>query len=196
MLPSLTEELRLSIAGIEIEVLKPSATMPLGGNNAACVLLFLPSLSANPKSPLLERLLRRTMLPGGQVSRPPTQLVAVSTLGTERTDKFPYSMQNLMGRPLDQRRQAEESIIGVVRNRMEEPFLDYTIVKVGEIKDGNAFDFQPGDVLDGTTSLETATQVLVQAIAFQPNARNATVSVVGNMPPPSNMGLAECRKPN
>ena len=160
--------------------------MPLGGNEAACLVLFLPSLSQDPKSPMLDRLLRRTLLPGGAVAQPPTQIVAVSTLGTERTDKFPYSMQNLVGRPLDNRRRFEESIVNLVQQRMEDPYLDYTLCKLGEIvENGKCKDdltLMPGDVLDGTTSVDAASKVLVQAIALQPSARNSTLSVIGNMP--------------
>lgn len=162
--------------------------MPLGGNNAACVLFFLTSLSSPPRA-ILERLLRRTMGsggPGGTMGRPPTHIVAVSTVGTERTDKFPYSMQNLMGRKLENRRDMEESIVTAVRERNSQPPLDYTILKFGEIKENSQdkFAFSPGDVLDGTTSLELATQVLIQAIAFQPAARNATLCTTGTLPSP------------
>jgi hypothetical protein len=50
-------------------------------------------------------------------------------------------------------------------------------------KDDGKGDFQllPRDVLDGTTSLETASNVLVQGIAFQPFARNATLCATGSL---------------
>ena len=126
------------------------------------------------------------------MGRPPTQLVAVSTLGTERTDKFPYSMQNLMGRKLDTRREMEECLITTVKERSVQPPLDYTIVKFGEFKESSqssntGFSFLPGDALDGTTSVELASQTLIQAVAFQPAARNATLCVTGTLPATSDV---------
>ena len=182
LIPTFTKALQ-DIIAVDIEIVKPTQQMPLGGNNAACVLFFLTSLSSPPRA-ILERLLRRTMGPGGTVGRPPTQLVAISTIGTERTDKFPYSMQNLMGRKLENRRDMEESLVTTVKERNTQPPLDYTILKFGELKDaqGDGFAFSPGDVLDGTTSLELATQTLIQAIAFQPAARNATLCTTGSLP--------------
>jgi hypothetical protein len=170
------------IMSVDVEVVKPTQQMPLGGNNAACVIFFLTSLSSPPRT-LLERLLRKTMGAGGQIARPPTQLVAISTVGTERTDKYPYSMQNLMGRKLEGRRDMEESLINTVKERDVEPPLDYTIIKFGELKDSKEeFSFMPGDALDGTTSVDTAANVLVQAIAFQPSARNTTLCATGTLP--------------
>jgi hypothetical protein len=177
-----------SIPGLQVEILAPTANMPLGGNNAACVIVFCTSLSqASSLNIMLDRLLRKTLQANNQVGTPPTQLVGISTLGTERSDKFPYSMQNLMGGKLDVRRQIEEVLINAVRNRMTEPPLDFTIIKIkGDKFEGVGGDVSlqiaPGDVLDGATSLDTAAQSIIQAVAFQPAARNATLSVSGSMP--------------
>lgn len=127
------------------------------------------------------------MQANNQIGTPPTQLVGISTLGTERSDKFPYSMQNLMGGKLDARRQIEEVLINTVRNRVSEPPLDYTLIKMkGEKFSSGGGDVSlviaPGDVLDDATSLETAAQTIVQAVAYQPAARNATLSISGSMP--------------
>lgn len=181
-------------ADLVVDVLAPTATMPIGANNAACVVLFLPSLTAGPSSlnAMLDRLLRKTLQAGtGQVGRPPTQLVVVSTHGTERYEKFPYSMQNLMGGgKLEQRRQLEEAVVNTVRNRATEPALDYTILKVvagdklakPSSSATTVFSLKPGDVLDGPTTVETAAQSLVQVLAFQPAARNATLCIEGCLP--------------
>jgi hypothetical protein len=61
--------------------------------------------------------------------------------------------------------------------------LDFTLIKVGEFK-GSAkeFDLRPGDVLDDATTVETAAQTIVQAVAYQPFARNATLCVAGALP--------------
>ena len=123
--------------------------MPLGGNNAACVVVFCTSLTeASSLSKILDKLLRKTLQANGAVGQPPTQLVGISTLGTERTDKFPYSIANMMGK-LDQRRQIEELLVNQVQRRISEPPLDYTIIKVGDLRTSNKeFCLRPGDVLD------------------------------------------------
>eukprot|EP00536_Pseudo-nitzschia_multiseries_P006765 jgi/Psemu1/296358/fgenesh1_pm.148_\ len=181
-----------SIPDLKIDVLAPTANMPLGGNDCQCVVVFCSGLS-QPDSlkKMLDRLLRKTLATGGgKVGTPPTQLIGISTLGTERFNLFPYSMQNFLGGKLETRRQIEEVLINTVRNRVVQPPLDYTILKVKEgefVADGSGtsesgFSLLPGDVLDDATSVETAAQVLLQAIAFQPPARNSTMSVSGSLP--------------
>lgn len=157
--------------------------MPLGGNDAACVLVFCTSLSqASSLSNILDKLLRKTLQANGAVGQPPTQLVGISSLGTERTDKFPYSVANFLGK-LDQRRQIEEVLINQVQRRISEPPLDYTIIKVGDLKASTKeFGLRPGDVLDDVTTVEAAAQAIVQAVAYQPFARNATLSLSGALP--------------
>jgi hypothetical protein len=184
LIPIFTKLLQKAIAGVDVQLLKPTQTMPLGGDNAACVICFATSLNdASSLKKMMDRLLRRIVAGDGKMTCPPTQLVCVSTLGTERTNKVPYTMQNLLGGKLDKRRQMEEAVINTVRNRVIEPPLDYTILKVGELKDSTRdFELLPGDSLDGTTSPNLAAHVLVEAVAFQPFARNATLCVVGNMP--------------
>jgi hypothetical protein len=87
-------------------------------------------------------------------------------------------MQNMSGH-LDQRRQIEEVIWNTVKQRVVEAPLVYTLINFGDIiqnDDGKGdFHLLAGDVLDGTTSLETASHILLPAIAFQPFARNATL---------------------
>jgi hypothetical protein len=161
--------------------------MPLGGNNAACVIVFCTSLSQSSSlNSILDRLLRKTFQANNQIGTPPTQLVGISTLGTERSDKFPYSMQNMMGGKLDARRQLEEVLINTVRNRVTEPPLDFTLIKIKDDKFSSSsgdesLEIAPGDVLDKATSLETAAQTILQAVAYQPAARNATFSISGSM---------------
>ena len=190
LLPSLKESLetKTKIPNLEIQVLSPSATMPLGANNAACVLLFCTSISqASSLQSIMDRLLRKTF-DGGQLGKPPTQLVAISTHGTTRYDKFPFNMQNMMGGgKLEKRLQMEEALVQLVRSRENPPPLDYTIIKLGEknfVPNSSGANLQllPGDVLEEMTSVETATAAIVEAMAFQPFARNATVCVEGCVP--------------
>lgn len=184
LVPALTKRLEATdIPNCQIEVLAPTASMPLGGNNAACVLVFCTSITqASSLSNILDKLLRKTLQANGAVGRPPTQLVGISTLGTERTDKFPYSVANFLGK-LDQRRQIEEVLINTVQRRTTEPPLDFTIIKVGDLKASNKdFDLRPGDVLDDAATVEATAQGIVQAVAYQPFARNSTLSLCGTLP--------------
>lgn len=182
-----------NIPNLKIDVLAPTtANMPLGGNDADCAIIFCAGLTQpDALKKMLDRLLRKTIgTGGGKVGTPPTQLIGISTLGTERSDVFPYSVQNFLGGKLQTRRQIEEVLINTVRNRVVEPPLDYTIIKMKEgefVAGGNGggvsdFSLLPGDVLDDATSLETATQVILQAIAYQPPARNSTMSLSGSLP--------------
>ena len=190
LLPKLMEclEEECNIPNLVMETVLPTSTMPLGGNNAACVVAFLTSVNSasSLKNSMLDRLLRKTLLSDGKIGVPPTQLVGISTLGTERVDQFPYSLQNLMGgNKLETRRQLEETLMSTVNNRVTEPALDYTILKVGELKEtqkDQEFQLQAGDVLDGSVSVEAAARTTAQAIALQPYARNRTLCVTGDLP--------------
>jgi hypothetical protein len=193
LVPAFTDRLQKAIPTLEtIPIYKPTDTIPLGGDNAMAAIIFCTSLSDRSSlNKIMDRLLRRTLQPGGgALGQPPTQFVAVSSLGTERTDQLPYSLQNWMGNKLDQRRQVEEAIIATIQNRVVSPPLDYTICKFGDLqKDSppssstnNEFIMMPGDVLDGITPLTTAVEVLLQAVAYQPYARNATLCAVGTLP--------------
>lgn len=168
--------------GLDISIYKPTSTLPLGGENAAAVILFLTSLSdKSAVANALDRLLRKTLTASSSVGSPPTQIVAISTLGTERFGKMPYSMQNLMGGgKLEKRRQMEETLIKSLRDR--DDALDFTICKLGELKICTSeFEMKPGDCLDGSLDAETAAVVVSQAMALQPAARNATLSCVGKL---------------
>ena len=183
------DTLQNDIPNIQVDVLSPTSTIPLGGNNAACVIVFCTSITQDTTlKAMIERLLRKTYGgPGGDIGRPPTQFIGVSSVGTTRTDKFPYSMQNLMGGKLDQRRQIEEAIINTIKQRSVDDLpLDYTIIKYGEIKPSggsgeDTLSIQPGDVIDDPITAEAAIDVLVQAVAFQPFARNATFCASGSV---------------
>lgn len=171
---------------LPVTIYKPTATIPLGGDNAAAVLLFCTSFS-DPSSVqmVLDRLLRKTLQVGGAVGQPPTQLVAISTLGTCRLEKVPYSFQNVMGGKLAKRRQMEEAVIRTTRDatRNGDAALDFTICHLGELKSDtkDSFQLRPGDSVDGVLAVDTAVAVLTQAICLQPAARNATFSCVGKL---------------
>ncbi len=176
----------------------PSANIPMGGNNAKCCIIASTSLSNGQSSAekILGRVLKRTIAPGGgKVTKPPSHLVILSPLGTERIESFPYSMQNMMGgNKLKKAREVEEVAISTVKGRFiaddsSIPSLDYTIVKYGEVVDDSkilskkegVMNILPGDSLDGKVGVEMAANVLLQSVAMRPNARNATMSVIGAM---------------
>jgi len=194
LVPALVEAFEseeANIPNLKLDILAPStANMPLGGNDADCVIVFCAGLTQpDTLKKMLDRLLRKTIgTDGGKVGTPPTQLIGISTLGTERSDAFPYNVQNFLGGKLQTRRQIEEVLINTVRNRVVEPPLDYTIIKMKEgefVAEGGEpnFSLLPGDVLDDATSIATATKVILQAVAYQPPARNSTISLSGSLPP-------------
>lgn len=194
LLPVLSERLQATLPGLQVDIYKPTATLPVGANNAPCVIMFATSLSdASFIKKSLDLLLRQTMSSvDGSIGCPPTQLVLISTLGTERTNQMPYSLQNTIftGNKLDKRREMEESFIQFVMSREttnnnNNGGLDYTVCKVGELKSDSSIasplEVGAGDVFDGPLEIETAATVLTQAIAYQASARNTTFSVVGSL---------------
>ena len=163
----------------------------MGGNNAQTAIVFASSL--NDRSSLenvLSRVLKRTApVAGGMAGTPPSHVVLISSLGTERTNKMPYSMQNLFGGKLDKLREIELALVSISRGRKQgtQTPLDYTIVKLGDIKNGDVADdadleILPGDKLDGEIGVNAAANVLLQAMAYQPYARNSTLCAAGSMP--------------
>ena len=127
---------------------------------------------------------------------PPSHVVLISSLGTERTNKMPYSMQNLFGGKLDKLREIEQGLVAISRTRQvgKQMPLDYTIVKFGEVTDDNpggkeeaVINIQPGDALDGEIGVNAAANVLIQAMAYQPYARNATLCTTGSLPADANI---------
>ncbi len=138
------------------------------------------------------------------MSKPPSHLVLLSPLGTERIDKFPYSMTNMMGgNKLKKAREVEEVIISTVKGRLVAnsgvggPSLDYTSVKLGDIVSdekigkNEGLNIAPGDSLDGKVGIDAAANALLQAVALRPLARNATLSVIGAVDDGASAGISE-----
>lgn len=170
-----------------IDKYTPTSTIPLGGNNAQCVILASTIMNGRSSAEnILGRLLKRTVLTGGAVGVPPSHIVVLSQLGTERTGIFPYSMQNMMGGKLSKCLEVEETVQGIIKGRFEDQVpMDYTIMKIGEVvEDSKAktkFTLKPGDSLDGDVGVDAAANALLQAVAYQPSARNATFSIIGGI---------------
>lgn len=177
---------------IKIDFYTPASNIPMGGKNAQTALIFASSLNDRSSlENLLSRVLKRTApVAGGAAGTPPSHVVIVSSLGTERTNKMPYSMQNMFTGKLDKLREIEQSVVAISRGRSgggKKP-LDYTIVKFGDVanNDGtgsvDSIEIRPGDHLDGEIGPNAAANVLLQAMAYQPYARNSTLCATGNLP--------------
>jgi hypothetical protein len=181
---------------VSVNVVTPTTLSKVatgGGGDHAVVVLF--SSSFADREDLEWTLEKVPVLSTPSTST--THVVLVSTLGTTRTDKVPYSMQNLMGRKLSKKQSMEESLIGRCRQGLgggQIP-LEYTVVKWGAIKpdgsiakgksnDSNNSDYsvnvnlQYGDSLDGDIEVSDAAQVLYQSIALQKYAHNSIFSAV------------------
>lgn len=177
-------------SNIIVDTYTPSANIPLGGKNAQSAVIFASSLNDRSSlENLLGRVLKRTApIAGSSPGTPPSHVLIVSSLGTERTNKMPYSMQNMFGGKLDKLREIEQGIIAISRSRIagKQSPLDYTIVKFGEISpsdDGDdSVDIRTGDTVDGEIGPNAAANVLLQALAYQPYARNSTMCTTGSLP--------------
>ena len=173
-------------SNIVVDTCSPASNIPIGGKNTQTAIIFASSLNDRSSlESLLGRMLKRTVpVAGGSVGMPPSHVVIVGALGTERTNKMPYSMQNLFGSKLDKLREIEQAIAAISRSRIagKQSTLDYTVVKLGDIAsdDGKVGDnaevvIRPGDVLDGPIGPNAAANVLAQSVAYQPYARNSAL---------------------
>jgi len=186
---------------ISVDTYSPSSNIPIGGKNAQTAIIFASSLNDRSSlESLLGRILKRTApVGGGSVGMPPSHVLIVSALGTERTNKMPYSMQNLFGGKLDKLGEIERGIGAISRSRIagKQSPLDYTVVKFGDVAsddnkgggDEDTIAIQPGDVLDGEIGPNAAANVLLQAMAYQPYARNATLCTTGSLPLDAEMAM-------
>ena len=114
-------------------------------------------------------------------------VVLVSSLGSRRSDEFPWSMKNAFSGVLDKKRSVE---LGVEQLSKEEGFA-YSVLHVGGLSsDANAQDVSivAGDEQEGDVYAPSAAEAVVQALMLQPAALNASMSVVGATgPAPSQM---------
>lgn len=122
-------------------------------------------------------------LDGASVRR----VVVVSTLGVERTDRMPFSLQNMFGQ-LDKQRGAEQEV--VLRARRDLPC--FTVVRVGKLRadppappslpDASTrppavrLQLQAGDALSGDLDASAAAQLVVASLSRN-EAVNASFSI-------------------
>lgn len=171
-----------------VDMYTPTSSIPLGGNGANTAIIVASSINGGSSCANILSTLLKQSFQKGKVCKPPSHFVVISSLGTERIDKFPYSVKNFMGGKLTKQREVEETVINAVKGRKRDQVpLDYTIVKLGDIIDDDKvkgtddFQINPGDSLDGEVGVDAVSKIILQAVAFQPSARNATFSIVGGM---------------
>jgi len=105
-------------------------------------------------------------------------VVLVSSLGSRRSDQFPWSMKNAFSGVLDKKRAVE---LGIEQLCKEEGFA-YSVLHIGGISsDTNAQDVSvvAGDEQEGDVYGPSAAEAVVQALMLQPAALNASLSIVG-----------------
>ena len=186
-------------SNIIVDTYSPSSVIPMGGKNAQAAIIFASSLNDRSSlESLLGRILKRTApVAGGAVGVPPSHVLIVSRLGTERTNQMPFSMQNLFGGKLDKLREIEQGIAAISKTRAvgKQASLDYAVVKFGDVAsdgdgDGSDLAIRPGDTLEGGIGPNAAANVLLQAMAYQPYARNSTLCASGGLPPAAALDAA------
>lgn len=111
----------------------------------------------------------------------PTRLrfvILVTSLGTRRSDEFPWSMQNTFTGVLDKKRSVE---LGIEQLCKEEGFA-YSVIHLGAMsKDTKLLDVSivAGDEQSGDVAASSAAEGVVQALMLQPSALNASMSIIG-----------------
>ena len=190
---------------ITIDIVTPNAVPMGGGGGAQTVILFSTALDTLSQSSfnsiITNRVLKRIAPMAGQDPiRPPSHVVLISAHGTDRTNKLPYSMTNLMTNgKLDKLRDVERGLVALSRSSggsssssSRAVSLDYTIIKFGSIDtkydtigsssssgsiddDGDDVTIRYGDVLDGGIGPKVAANVILQSTVYQPYARNTTL---------------------
>jgi hypothetical protein len=148
---------------------------------AADTLIFLGDSEALDRSSV-ERLILRAADP-----KAPSKLrfvVLVSSLGTRRSDKFPWSMQNSFTGILDKKRSVE---LGIEQLSKEEGFAFITLRIGGMSKEKSKQDVSivAGDEQEGEIGVTQAAEAVAQALMLQPAALNTSLSVIalkGNAP--------------
>jgi hypothetical protein len=186
---------------ITIDIVTPNV-VPMGGGGAQTVILFSTALDTLTQSSfdsiITNRVLKRIAPMAGQDPiRPPSHVVLISTHGTDRTNKLPYSMMNLVNNgKLDKLRDVERGLVALSRSggsssssssSSRAVALDYTIIKFGSIEtkydtigssssiDDDDVTIRYGDVLDGGIGPKVAANVILQSTVYQPYARNITL---------------------
>jgi len=103
-------------------------------------------------------------------------VVLISSLGTRRSDMFPFSMQNAFSGVLDKKRLVE---LGVEELSKTLGF-SYTTIRVGKVNDGagEGVKMLAGDEMTEDITSKSAAEVALQSLLLQPAALNYSFSVI------------------
>lgn len=125
--------------------------------------------------PTVERLLKRPQ----RLRR----VVLISSVGTERSDKFPFSLQNAFSGALDKKRGLE---LGLVE-RSKAAGFSYTVIRIGKVARPDpaaaAPELMPGDFFQEETAADVAAEASMQALLYQPLALNKSLSLISRRGP-------------
>ncbi|KAJ1484261.1 hypothetical protein T484DRAFT_2522203 [Baffinella frigidus] len=105
-------------------------------------------------------------------------VVLVSSLGTRRSDLFPFSMQNAFTGVLDKKRDVE---LGV-EDYVKELGASFVVVRVGKLSEDrnlNNVKLEPGDEMSSEVTASSAAEAVMQSVLQQPFALNSTFSISG-----------------
>lgn len=105
-------------------------------------------------------------------------VVLVSSLGTRRSDVFPFSVQNAFTGVLDAKRNVELGVEDYVRE-LGASFVVLRIGKLSEDKGLNNVRIEPGDEMSSDVPAASAAEAVLQSVLLQPFALNATFSLTG-----------------
>lgn len=172
---------------IKTEIISPIRPAPLGGLDSQTVVFFASSFPDKASvMTMIERLLSRTASGNGRVSVPPSHIICISSLGTEKASSnglFGFMMTGVNGK-LDKYREMEEGIISKCRTRFGNQSFDFSILKIGNIVPTNKvklpLSITDGDIGSGDIDASTAANVITQTIAYQYHSRNTTLSAIGS----------------
>jgi len=104
-------------------------------------------------------------------------VVLVSSLGTRRSDQFPFTLTNAFSGVLDKKRDVE---LGIQELSKERGFA-YTLIRIGKVADksGNdAVKIQYGDEMTEEVAPAAAAESVLQALLLQPAALNSSLSLI------------------
>eukprot|EP00286_Rhodomonas_abbreviata_P015231 CAMPEP_0181321812 /NCGR_PEP_ID=MMETSP1101-20121128/18895_1 /TAXON_ID=46948 /ORGANISM="Rhodomonas abbreviata, Strain Caron Lab Isolate" /LENGTH=513 /DNA_ID=CAMNT_0023429685 /DNA_START=28 /DNA_END=1569 /DNA_ORIENTATION=+ len=114
-------------------------------------------------------------------------VVLLSSLGTRRSDQFPFTITNAFSGILDKKRDLE---LGIQELSKEQGFA-YTIIRMGKVEAKSGLDgvkIQYGDEMTEEISPSSAAESVLQSILLQPTALNNTMSIISVAGKPPTQG--------
>jgi len=107
------------------------------------------------------------------------RVLVVSSLGTERANLFPFSLQNALTGALDKKRGVE---LGVIELSKKMGFA-FSVLRVGKVKAKGGglggVQMAAGDKMSEEIQADVAADAILQALMLQPAALNCSMSLVG-----------------